>query len=258
MSAFRLIVSATASTLLILSASALTSPAARASQDAKPTAAPAIKGDPYLLDTDPVAGGPLGPIEKQVIIDHEGREMRFANQANADAFKADPGKYLPAVDALMIAQQKPFYPLDTCVISGDKLVGEMGEPIDFIYKNRLIRFCCKDCKPEFLKDPSKAIAKLDQAVIAKQSVTYPATTCIVSDEKLGGDMGPPVDIVVGNRLIRFCCKDCQKDFRKDPLKYLGKLHADGKHEGTEPKHEQGDEHGHDHEDGHGDDHPKGH
>jgi YHS domain-containing protein len=219
-SSFRLFASTTTSLLLILGARGVICPAARAFQDAKPPAATEVKGDPYLLDTDAATGAPLGPIASQVIIDHEGRELRFANQANADAFKADPAKYLPAVDARMVEQQKPFYPLDACVISGDKLGGEMGEPIDFIYKNRLIRFCCKDCKPEFLKDPAKAIAKLDQAVIAKQSKAYPAATCVVSGEKLGGDMGPPVDVVVGNRLIRFCCKDCQKDFRKDPLKYL--------------------------------------
>ena len=225
MFSFRVISSTTTSLLLILGVQGAISPAARAFQDNKPAVTPEFRGDPYLLDTDPVSGAALGPIETQVVIDHEGRELRFANKENAEAFKAAPAKYLPAIEAKMIEQQKPFYPLDTCVISGDKVGGEMGEPIDFIYKNRLIRFCCKDCKPEFLKDPAKAIAKLDQAVIAKQSATYPATTCVVSGEKLGGDMGPPIDVVVGNRLIRFCCKDCQKDFRKDPLKYLKQLAA---------------------------------
>jgi len=252
MSLFAVFASTSTSLLLILGPQGVISPTAQAFQDNKPPAVAVFAGDPYLLDFDPVTAMPLGSIETQVLIDHDGRELRFANQANAEAFKADPAKYLPAVDAKMIEQQKPFYPLETCVVSGEKLGGEMGAPVDFIYKNRLIRFCCKDCKPEFLKDPAKAVAKLDQAVIAKQGPAYPVATCVVSGEKLGGDMGPPVDVVVGNRLVRFCCKECQKDFRKDPLKYLGKLHTDGKHEGTEPKHEHGDEHGH------GDAHPKGH
>lgn len=251
----RLFTTKSASALLLLGVQVALSPTVRAFQDphaqgGQPQAEAASKpaqefnGDPYLLDTDPVSGQPLGPLATQIVIDHEGRELRFSSQANADAFKADPGKYLPAIDAKMIAQQKPFYPLDACVISDEKLGGEMGEPIDFIYKNRLVRFCCKKCKPEFLKDPAKTIATLDKAVIAKQSATYPATACVVSGEKLGGDMGPPVDVVVGNRLVRFCCKDCQKEFRKDPLKYLGNLHGEPKHAG------EGHEDGHDHE------HPK--
>jgi YHS domain-containing protein len=249
MSSFRLIASISMSLLLILSVLGLMAPAAQAFQDSKPPVIPEFKGDPYLLDSDPVTGATLGPIGSQVVIDHEGRELRFASQANAEAFKTEPAKYLPSIDAKLIEQQKPLYPLDACVVSAEKLGGKMGEPIDFLYKNRLIRFCCKSCKPDFLKDPAKFIAKLDAAVIAKQGPTYPATACVVSDEKLGGDMGPPVDVVVGNRLIRLCCKDCQKDFRKDPLKYLGKQHAAPEHEGD------GHEPGHEHEGGH--DHPKG-
>jgi hypothetical protein len=33
-------------------------------------------------------------------------------------------------------------------------------------------------------------------------------------------MGKPVDLVVGNRLVRFCCPDCLKDFNKNPAKFL--------------------------------------
>jgi hypothetical protein len=57
------------------------------------------------------------------------------------------------------ASSKPIpYPLDTCVVSGDKL-GEMGPPIVFVYSNKdvnqEIKFCCPSCKPDFLKDPDK-------------------------------------------------------------------------------------------------------
>ena len=51
------------------------------------------------------------------------------------------------------------YPLDTCAVSGDKLGGDMGEPIVFVYSNKdvnqEIKFCCPSCKPKFLKDPDK-------------------------------------------------------------------------------------------------------
>jgi YHS domain-containing protein len=175
-------------------------------------------GDAYLLSTDPVTGGSLG--DRPIIYQHEGRELRFADQKSLDAFKADPAKYLPKVDQQMIQQQIPFYPMDTCMISGDKLGGDMGKPVDLIDRNRLVRFCCADCPKDFSKDPDKFIARLDEAVIARQGPGYPLTTCVVSGDKLGGDMGKPVDLVVGNRLVRFCCADCPKDFNKDPAKFL--------------------------------------
>jgi hypothetical protein len=59
------------------------------------------------------------------------------------------------------------YPLTTCVVSGEGLT-EMGEPLDFIYKqegkpDRLVKFCCKQCIGKFKKDPAKYLAKLDAA-----------------------------------------------------------------------------------------------
>lgn len=52
---------------------------------------------------------------------------------------------------------------------------------------------------------------------------YPLTTCIISGDKLGGDMGPPVRIVVDGQEVKFCCKDCIDDFNKDPKKYLKQI-----------------------------------
>lgn len=51
---------------------------------------------------------------------------------------------------------------------------------------------------------------------------YKLETCIVSDEKLG-EMGKPVVFVHEGQEIKLCCKDCRKDFDKDPAKYLKKL-----------------------------------
>lgn len=184
-------------------------------------------GDPYLLDTDPVSGKSLGPVDKQVTVVLEGREFRFANAQNADAFKASPEKYTPAVDAKLIAQQMPLYPMDTCVVSGDKL-GKPGTAYDFVYRNRLVRLSSKDHMATFLKDPPKFLSKLDAAVIERQKAGYKLTTCVVSGEKLGGEMGDPIDHVFGNRLVRFCCKSCVKDFGKDPLKYFALLDAGAK------------------------------
>jgi hypothetical protein len=73
--------------------------------------------------------------------------------------------------------------------------------------------------------------KSDQpAASAAAQAAYPLTTCVVSDDKLDEDngMGGPVNYLwketgKPDRLVRFCCKDCIKDFEKEPAKYLAKL-----------------------------------
>jgi hypothetical protein len=52
---------------------------------------------------------------------------------------------------------------------------------------------------------------------------YPLKTCIVSNEKLGGDMGKPYVFVHEDQEMKLCCKSCFKDFKKDPVKYMKKL-----------------------------------
>ena len=51
---------------------------------------------------------------------------------------------------------------------------------------------------------------------------YPLTTCVVSGEKLGS-MGKPFVYDHEGREVRFCCKNCVKDFKKEPAKYLKQL-----------------------------------
>ena len=56
------------------------------------------------------------------------------------------------------AAAKP-YPLTTCVVSGEKL-GSMGEPVVFVHEGQEIKLCCKNCRPDFDKEPAKYMAKL--------------------------------------------------------------------------------------------------
>jgi YHS domain-containing protein len=51
---------------------------------------------------------------------------------------------------------------------------------------------------------------------------YPLTTCVVSGEKLG-EMGKPHVIQYEGREVQFCCPSCEKEFKKDPAKYLKKI-----------------------------------
>ncbi len=79
--------------------------------------------------------------------------------ALAVSFLASPLAAL-AGDTNSVAASKPVpYPLDTCIISGDKIGGDMGPPIVFVYSNKdvnqEIKFCCPMCKPKFLAAPDK-------------------------------------------------------------------------------------------------------
>jgi hypothetical protein len=67
-----------------------------------------------------------------------------------------------ADDTTPATAAKPVpYPLKTCIVSGEKFGGDMGDPIVFDYQdkakgiNQEVKFCCPMCKPKFLKDPDK-------------------------------------------------------------------------------------------------------
>ena len=121
----------------------------------------------------------------------------------------------------MIKQQNDAYPLDTCVVSGEPLT-EMGEPVNVVSGNRLVKVCCKSCVRKVIADPSKAFAKLDAAIKDKQNATYPLDVCVIAGDSLS-EMGEPVDVVVANRLVRLCCDHCVGKVMKDPAGVLAKL-----------------------------------
>jgi YHS domain-containing protein len=84
----------------------------------------------------------------------------------AGAAASQPTTQPAKTDAEVIKEQLPGYPLDTCVVTGEKL-GEMGKPYNYVYKGRLVRFCCPHCKAEFNKDPAKYLAMIDKAAATR-------------------------------------------------------------------------------------------
>jgi YHS domain-containing protein len=71
-----------------------------------------------------------------------------------------------ATNSATAKDAKP-YPFDTCLVDGMKL-GSMGDPYVFVYQGQEIKFCCPDCKPEFLKDPEKYMKKIQDAQASTQ------------------------------------------------------------------------------------------
>lgn len=192
-------------------------PFANAVADDKP------KGDVYTLDTCPVSGKKLGAMGDPVVKGYDGREVRFCCDGCPAKFEKDKASYLKKIDDAIVKQQLPRYPLDTCLVSGEAFGGDMGDPVNYVHQNRLVRFCCKSCIKKFGKDAAEHIMKLDRSVIEKQKSAYPLETCVISGDKLDGGHEKPIDRVVGGRLVRLCCKDCIKDLEKDPLTSLQKI-----------------------------------
>jgi hypothetical protein len=65
------------------------------------------------------------------------------------------------------AKAKP-YPLDTCLVSGEKLGADPSmKPYVFVHKGQEIKLCCKNCLKSFNKEPEKYLKKLADTKKAK-------------------------------------------------------------------------------------------
>jgi YHS domain-containing protein len=199
------------------------------SAQAKPH--PEIKHDPekaapvgmaYPLDYCIVTGEKLGSMGDVVFYQHEGREIRFCCAACIETFEAKAADYIAKIDAAIIEQQLPYYPLDTCPVTGEAL-DSMGGPVDIVVNNRLVRLCCAGCEKAVRKDPAKVIAELDEAAIKAQSANYPAELCPVMDIPDGG-AEDSVQVTFAGRLLRFCCEHCVEAFLDDPQGYMAKVY----------------------------------
>lgn len=173
-------------------------------------------GEAYPLSTCPISGGKLGSMGDPIVKLYDGREVRFCCKSCPPKFEKDLAKSLESLDEAIIKDQAPLYPLKTSVVSGKALP---EKPVEFVYGNRLVRVAGDDEKTVFMKEPAKFIDELDKAVVEAQLKDYPQKKCVVSGEELGS-MGKPVDVVVGGRLVRVCCKSCKKDVLKEPARFI--------------------------------------
>ena len=81
------------------------------------------------------------------------------NEAESAAGKmAESGE--AAAEAM--ADTVEVYPLKVCVVSGEEL-GSMGDPVVIEHEGTTVKFCCKNCVPDFKEDPSKYLSKLTEA-----------------------------------------------------------------------------------------------
>jgi YHS domain-containing protein len=109
-------------------------------------------------------------------------------------------------------------PQTTCPVSGEAIDKASGPHVDF--EGQRIYFCCNKCPVEFRKDPEKYFSKIAAEGVELENIQ---TTCPVSGEKFGGDMGDPVSVTYKGRTVKLCCNMCKPKFEKEPAKYLAKL-----------------------------------
>jgi YHS domain-containing protein len=82
--------------------------------------------------------------------------------------EGEAARAIAALDEAVIEAQRPDYPLETCVVGGGRL-GSMGEPVEMVVANRLVRLCCAGCKGRFNEDPAGYLEKIDEARAARQA-----------------------------------------------------------------------------------------
>ncbi|MCA9299308.1 MAG: hypothetical protein KDA28_09590 [Phycisphaerales bacterium] len=172
----------------------------------------------YPITTCIVSGNDLGADAIDHV--HNNRLVRLADAKALDTFRADPATYLGRLDKAIVKAQMRDYPMDVCPVGGP--LGSMGEPVEFIFMNRLVRLCCAACEAKIENDPAAFMAKLDAAYAEQQRKAYPLDTCVVSNAPLDS-MGGAVELVAGTRLVRFCCDSCFPKFRKNPEAFLSKI-----------------------------------
>ncbi len=172
-------------------------------------------GDPYPLEKCVLSDEPIeGDVE---IIDYQGREIRVCCSDCMNRFSEDAYTRVTEIDARLVAQQKPWYPLKKDIVTG-KPLGE--KVIDHIFRNRLFRLSSLESVTKLEKSPAKYFGELDLAVVEKQKKDYPLKTCVVSGKLLGPEA---YDHVVANQLVRLAGFDELAAFNESPGRYLAKI-----------------------------------
>jgi hypothetical protein len=75
---------------------------------------------------------------------------------------------VPMADGAKSAAAAKPYPLNTCIVSDEKLDADPDmKGFAFVHEGQEIKLCCKSCKKKFDKDPQKFLKKLAEASAKK-------------------------------------------------------------------------------------------
>lgn len=205
--------------VLVLLAAVLTgcssSPAVVRSQ--MPDTSQPAAGDLYYFDTCPQCGTMLGARGDAVERVYATRQVRFCEQACVEAFEGAFATSLGQLDRRMIEDQRAYYPLETCVVTGRPLG---ASAVEFVCRNRLIRVADRAARTQFEADPDAYWRTLNEAAIARHGPGYVVEKCPVQGTKLEGSPSYATTVVIANRIVRTCCRDCAKFVRSKPSHFV--------------------------------------
>ncbi|MDX9912508.1 MAG: hypothetical protein RBS39_11810 [Phycisphaerales bacterium] len=177
----------------------------------------------YPLDVCVVTGESLAEKKKPQVRKVDGREVRLCCGNCSSAFRKDPEKWWPKVDAAIIEAHRVHYPLTNCVVGGGPL-GSMGEPVDHVVNNRLVRLCCAHCIGKIDSKSEAYFAKMDTDIADMQRAGYPSDACVIDGTPLPeGDKA--VEVILANRLFRLCGEGCKKKLEERPWEAMAALDA---------------------------------
>lgn len=172
--------------------------------------------DRYYLHTCATCGSELGSKGEAVARLFGGREVRFCCDSCAVAFASTLEASIEGLDRVIIADQIPHYPLQTCAVSGKALP---ATPTDVVWGNRMFRVAGETERAMLLARPNVYTQTLNDAVRSAQTPTYGMPDkCPVQGDILEGD--PVMDIVIANRMVRVCCGRCARIVRSSPYQYI--------------------------------------
>ena len=118
----------------------------------------------YPLKTCVISGEELGSMGKPVQLMLEGTLVQLCCKQCVKKAQAQAPQLAQKVVAAAHDAQRASYPLDTCVVSGEKLD---KDAVDVMFGTTLVRLCCEKCLAKIEKDPAAAIAKVEAALAKK-------------------------------------------------------------------------------------------
>jgi YHS domain-containing protein len=129
--------------------------------------------------------------------------------AIAPAFQEKPrAETRPSASAVQV----PFFGNEKCPVSGKDVDRTRLAVID----GQPVYFCCGKCIAKAEADPKATAAK---AYPVEKRVEVKNASCPVMDDAIGDSKET---VVIANRVLRLCCKDCEPDARANPSAVLAK------------------------------------
>jgi YHS domain-containing protein len=182
---------------------------------------PAAPEAPVVAQTKcPITGN---AIDKQYFADRNGKRVYFCCPNCAAEFNKDPDKYVKQLEDAGVTLENAPVAQTTCPNS--------GKPIDknyfADYNGKRVYFCGPGCVKAFKADPEPYMQKLEAAGITLEDAPVAAKAQTMCPVLTGNKINKNIFADYEGKRVYFCCRACQRTFKKNPAKYVKKLEDEG-------------------------------